>query len=173
MEFTNVIQNRRSIRKFTDELISDEILKRILEAGRLAPTWANLQGTRYIVVKNPEKVKAIAEATGQKWALGVPMFIVATISPQHSGKNKNGLEYYMLDLGICFEHIILAITNEGLGGCWMGYFDEQAIKTILSVPNEERVIALTPLGFPNYSLREQIRIPLKEIAFREKFGNEW
>ncbi len=173
MDFTEVIKNRRSIRKFTDEPISDEILERILEAGRLSPTWANLQGTRYIVVKNPETVKAIAAATGQRWVNEAPMFIVATISPQHSGKNKNGLEYYMLDLGICFEHIILAITNEGLGGCWMGYFDEEKIRNILSVPRDERIIALTPLGFPNYTPREQIRMPLKEIAFREKFGNEW
>ena len=173
MDFTEVIKSRRSIRKFTEEPISDEILERILDAGRLAPTWANLQGTRYIVVKNPDKVKAVAEATGQKWALGAPMFIVATISPKHSGKNKNGLEYYMLDVGICFEHIILAATNEGIGACWMGYFDEQEIKSILSVPPEERVIALTPLGFPNYTPREQVRIPLKEIAFRDKFGTEW
>ena len=108
MDFTEVIKSRRSIRKFTDEPISDEILERILDAGRLAPTWANLQGTRYIVVKNPDKVKAVAEATGQKWVFDAPMFIVATISPKHSGKNKNGLEYYMLDVGICFEHIILA-----------------------------------------------------------------
>jgi nitroreductase len=173
MDFSEVIKKRRSIRKFKTDEVPDDVLTKILDDARLSPTWANMQGARFIVVKESEKVKAVAEATGQKWALGAPMFIVVCISPKASGKNMNKLEYYMCDASICMEHIILSATNEGLGTCWMGWFNEQKIKEILEIPEEGRVIALTPVGYPDHTPGEQKRKTLNEVAFKEKYGNPW
>ena len=172
MDFTDVINKRRSHRKFKEDIIEDEILKRIIEAGRLAPTWSNKQGVRYIIVKNKSLIKEIADGITQKWTEDVPMLIVVCIAPNGSGKNMNNMEYYTVDAAICMEHIILAATNEGLGTCWIGWFDEQKIKDTLSIPEKVRVVALTPLGYSRYTPREQNRKPIEQICFSEKWGTK-
>ena len=170
MDFTDVIKNRRSHRKFKEDIVEDEILERIIEAARLAPTWSNKQGARYIIVKNKALIKEIADATNQKWIENVPMLIVVCISPSRSGKNLSNLEYFTVDAAICMEHIVLAATNEGLGTCWVGLFNEDKIKEALSIPEKVRVIAFTPLGYSKYTPREQSRKPIEHICFSEKYG---
>ena len=98
------------------------------------------------------------------------MLIVVCIAPSRSGKNINNLEYFSVDAAICMEHIVLAATNEGLGTCWVGLFNEDKIKEVLSIPEKVRVIALTPLGYSKYTPREQIRKPIEQICFSEKWG---
>ncbi|QEE14660.1 nitroreductase family protein [Promethearchaeum syntrophicum] len=171
MDFTDVIIKRRSHRKFTQDTISDEKIKKIIEAGRLAPTWANKQGVNYIIVKNRSLIKEMANGINQKWTENAPILIVVCIEPNRSGKNINGLEYFTVDAAICMEHIVLAATNEGLGTCWIGLFDEQKIKKTLSIPEKVRVIALTPLGYSRYTPREQKRKSIDQICFSEKWGN--
>jgi nitroreductase len=173
MDFTDVIKTRRSHRKFKEDIVEDEVIERIIEAGRLAPTWSNMQGTRYVIVKNKSRIKEIANAHNQKWIENVPMLIVVCIAPNKSGKNINGLEYFTVDAAICMEHIVLAATNEGLGTCWIGLFNEDKIKEVLSIPEKVRVIALTPLGYSKYTPREQIRKPIEQICFSEKYGTNF
>lgn len=148
MEFYDVIKKRRSYRFFKNDMPEDEKINRILEAARLAPTWANKQGMHYIVVKDKEVVKAVWEAIGQKQKFAeCPIFIIGAIAESGSGANHDE-KYYPVDFGICFEHLILAATAEGLGTCWIGWFDEQKIKKILSIPAKYRVLGITPLGYP-------------------------
>jgi len=173
MEFYEVIKKRRSIRKFKNEKIPDEMLERILESARLAPTWANMQGVRFIIIDNPEQLEKIKDAIGQNWTKSAPYFITVCIEPRKSGKNKNGLEYFMVDAAICMEHIILAATNEGLGTCWIGYFDEDKIKQILNIPKKVRVIALTPIGIPDQEPKTQERKKLEEIVFKNNYEQKW
>lgn len=146
-------------------------IDRILEAARLAPTWANMQGMHYVIVQNPDKVKEIWKAVGQRQKfVDAPMYIIGAIAENKSGTNANGLKYFMVDFGICFEHLILAATAEGLATCWIGWFNEDKIKKILEIPQEYRVIALTPLGYtvkPKDDLSE--RKPIQEIVHYEKF----
>ena len=166
MDFSKIIRIRKSIRKFKPDKVPMDVIQTILNAARKAPTWANMQGVRYIVVTITELVQKLADAIGQKWAKSAPMFIVATNAENRSGKNKNGLPYYMLDVGICFDHLLLAATDEGLGTCWVGYFDEKRVKDLLEIPENERVIAITPIGYPEegYAPKNTTRKPLNEIA---------
>lgn len=172
MDFYDVIKSRRSVRKFTDEPVPEEKLRIILEAARLCPTWANKQGVRYIVVKDSDRMSKLRDATGQKWTKTAPMFVVVCIDPRRSGINKNRLEYFMVDAAIGFTHMILAATNEGLGTCWIGWFDEEAVQNILEIPKKVRVIGITPLGFPDYTPKPQERLALEEIVYEEKFKNK-
>ncbi|TXT63768.1 MAG: 5,6-dimethylbenzimidazole synthase [Promethearchaeota archaeon] len=150
MEFYEVIKKRRSYRSFNEARMPEkETIKKIINAGRLAPTWANMQGVEYIIVQKNPIVKQIWKAIGQRKKFSnAPMFIVGIIAEKDSGKNKNGEPYYPVDFGICFEHIILAATAEGLATCWIGYFDEEKVKEILHIPKKKRVLGLTPLGYP-------------------------
>ncbi|MHA2008042.1 MAG: nitroreductase family protein [Promethearchaeota archaeon] len=171
MDFYDVVKNRRSYRMFKPDMPEKEKVDKILNAARLAPTWANMQGVQYIVVKEPENVKAVGEAIGQapKFAQA-PMFIVGIIHERGSGMNSNREKYYGVDIGICFEHLILAATAEGLATCWIGWFNEEKMKKTLDIPDEYKVMGITPLGYSLKSKGEVTeRKPLNEIVHYEKF----
>jgi len=171
LEFYNVVKNRRSYRFFKPEMPKKEVIERIINAGRLAPTWANKQGVEYIVVQDDDTVNKLWKAIGQGEKFNnAPMFIVGIIPESGSGKNSNGEPYYPVDFGICFEHIILAATTEGLGTCWIGFFSEEKIKEILKVPKKYRILGLTPLGYPQKEKGEvSSRKELDEIIHWENF----
>ncbi len=149
---------------------SDKV-ERILEAARLAPTWANKQGVEYIIVKDSGKVKQIRDAIEQEGKFtNAPMFIIGIISPNSSGVNKSGEMYYGVDFGICFEHLILAATAEGLATCWIGWFNEEKVKDILKIPKKYKVMGMTPLGYPIKPKGEvKDRKNIKNIIHNEEF----
>ena len=98
------------------------------------------------------------------------LFIIGVISKAGSGVNKSGEKYYGVDFGICFEHLILAATAEGLATCWIGWFNEVKLKKILKIPKKYKVIGLTPLGYPIKTKGEVIyRKPIEEIVHYEQF----
>ena len=172
MEFYEVIRKRRSYRIFDPNKIPEkDRIDRILDAARLAPTWANMQGMEYIVVQKPETVKSIWNAIGQRKKFAdAPAFIVGVIAEKGSGANGNGLKYFTVDFGICFEHLILAATAEGLATCWIGWFNEKKVKEILKIPDEYRVVGITPLGCSLESKGEITdRKPLNEIVHYDEF----
>ena len=171
MDFYEVVRKRRSYRTFKSEMPETEKINRILEAARLAPTWANMQGVHYIIVKEPDNVLKLWEAIGQRAKFTeAPMFIVGVIAESGSGTNPNGVKYFPLDVGICFEHLILAATAEGLATCWIGWFNEERVKNVLNIPKRYRVLAITPLGYPTVEKEEvSERKPLEEITHYEKF----
>lgn len=172
MDFYDVVKKRRSYRFFKQDMPEKEKIERILEAARLAPTWSNKQGVHYIIVKDPNNVKAIWEAVGQKQKFAeAPMFIVGVIAEKGSGTNThNGMKYYTIDFGICFEHLILAAAAEGLATCWIGWFNEEKVREILEIPKKSRVLGLTPLGYSTKKKGEITdRKPLDEIVHYEKF----
>ncbi|MFX1354408.1 MAG: nitroreductase family protein [Promethearchaeota archaeon] len=171
MDFYEVVKKRRSYRFFKSGVVpTKEKIEKVLNAARLAPTWANKQGMHYIVVQDPEKVKEVWRAIGQeKKFVEAPIFIVGIISESGSGANRNE-KYYPVDFGICFEHLILAATAEGLGTCWIGWFHEEKVKEILEIPKKYRVLGLTPLGYPTEEKGEVVdRRPLEEIIHYDKF----
>ncbi|NVM17088.1 MAG: nitroreductase family protein [Candidatus Lokiarchaeota archaeon] len=171
MEFYDVVRKRRSYRVYKSDMPEEEKVTRILDAARLAPTWGNKQGMQYIVVKDPDTVRKVWNAIGQAQKfIEAPMFIVGIISESGSGINSNGIKYFPLDCGICFEHLILAATFEGLATCWIGWFNESKIQEILEIPNRYRVLALTPLGYPVKEKGEIVeRKSLDEIVHYNKF----
>lgn len=181
MEFYDVIKKRKSIRKYTDKKIPEDVLGRILEAARWAPSWGNRQCCRYVIVDDPALFPKIVTGLALSW--GAPMFIVACADPDNSG-HKNGMDYYMLDVGISMEHLVLAAAAEGLGTCWIGgMMDEASIKKTLEIPDNMKAVAVTPLGYPEESMLKglagnAIRIAVKadsrkppgEIVFKNKYG---
>lgn len=171
MEYTDLIKKRRSIRRYKPEPISDQNLKTVLEAARLAPSSGNRQCWRYIVVTD-QNIKTRLAEVGEKWVSEAPVIIVACADPEASG-HKPGIDYFLVDIGISFEHLILAAANLGLGTCWIAAFDEVQVKEALGVPDEIRVVAYTPLGYPDEKKGQVFaRKPLRDICFYERYGQE-
>jgi len=167
MEFMEVISKRRSIRKYKADPVSKDDIDYILESARLAPSWANSQCWKFIVVTDQDVKNEIAKA-GNNWIARAPIIIVACADPTKPG-TKGDQPYYMLDIGIAMEHLILAAADKGLGTCWIGAFDENMVKKVLGVPDRMRVVASTPLGYPDENPNPRPRKSMNEIRCFNKY----
>jgi len=167
MEVFDAIKTRRSIRKYKSELIPEEKLRTILEAARLAPSAGNRQPWRFIVVQDIDRKKALAEVANNQTFLDASAIIVATGDPEVSAR------WYEKDPMIALEHIVLAATALGYGTCWIGAFDEDAIKYLLKIPANVKVIALLPIGIPDETPAPRPRKEFSEIFFKEEWQNPW
>lgn len=161
MEFLELTEKRRSIRKYRHDTIPKKDLEYILESTRMAPSWGNRQCWKFIVVTDTAKRKAIA---GRDWIGEAPAIIVGCANPNMSGSKFNQ-QYYMLDMGIAMEHMMLAAAELGLGTCWIGgQFEEDTVKQVLGIPADVRVVALTPIGYPAERPNPKGRKELSEIV---------
>ncbi len=171
MDFMDVISARKSVRGYTDKPVEEEKLSKILEVARLAPSWANKQCCRYIVVKDKTKIQELSERFD--WLKKALVIIVACADPKDSG-DRNGMNYYLVDVGISMQQLVLAATNLELGTCWIGAFDEAKVKKALGVPENIKVVAMTPLGYPaeKEGIGSGKRKPLEEIVHHEKWCSQ-
>lgn len=178
MEFMDVVNTRKSIRDYQDKPVEPEKLAKILEAARLAPSWANKQCTKYIIITDKKRIEDLAQNMFARHLKQAPIVIVACADPKDSG-SRNGMDYYLVDVGISMEHLVLAAADQGLGTCWTGGFDEEKIKKALGIPENVKVVALTPLGYPaELSMRSKLvrsmaglnkRKPINEMLHQEKW----
>ncbi len=170
-----VFKDRRSIRKFEDKPVEDSKLAEVLEAARVAPSWANRQCWTFIVVKDPETRLRVSELLeynpSQKAVKWAPVLIVACADPAESGE-VGGKGYYLVDIGIAMQQLCLEAWNQGLGTVWVGMFDEDKLRPILGVPDDIRIVALTPLGYPAQWPEDRGRKPLEDIVHEERWDAE-
>ena len=169
MDIFQVIRNRRSIRKYKDTPVEWEKIKQLLDAARLAPSWKNMQCWRFLVLTGMEKREALLAAfpddnPGKKAIASAPVVIVVCADPAESGV-ENGIDYFVADTAIAFEHLCLAAHALGLGSCWMGLFDEAVVSRALGIPAGVRVVGITPLGYPDQEPKARPRKELAEIAY--------
>ena len=177
MEFNDIIFSRKSIRNYTEQAVEPEKLTKILEAARAAPSWANKQCCQYVVVSDKAKIKEFSSIINP-WLKQAPVLIVACADPKDSG-SRNGMDYFLVDVAISLQQLILAATDLGLGTCWIGGFSEEKVKKVLEIPNNIKVVALTPIGYAAESnlrtkiarkiIRSDKRKPLEEIVHKEKW----
>jgi nitroreductase len=182
MDFMDLAKERKSVRKYSDKEVEDDKIDIILEAARLAPSSANKQCWSYIVVRNKETIAEIAtRGTGifNSWLKKAPVVIVACGNPKESG-SRNDMDYYLVDIEISMEHIMLQAADLGLGTCWIGWFDEKEMRRILGIPENLKVVAFTPIGYPadDSGMRTRLtkffagsakRKPLEEIVHKDKW----
>ena len=174
MDFTAVIKTRRSVRAYSDRPIPHEVLGRVLEAARLAPSACNFQPWRYILVQDAAARSQLAKlAHNQHFVAQAPVVIVCCGKRYPNSNSWIGESLYLIDLGIAIEHLALAARNEGLGTCWIGAFQDQPIKKLLRVPADYDIIMLLPMGYPvseDQFSATTARLALEQIVFSERFG---
>lgn len=159
MEFNTVIKNRRSIRKFDKtKMVSKEQVEQVIQAAVYAPTWKNSQTARYYCAMDEESINKVAnclQGTNKEKSEGAAL-IVTTFVHNRSGFDKdgnpdnecgNGWGYY--DLGLASENLVLKAHELGLGTLIMGIRDGEALRNVLSVPEEETVVAVIAIGYPD------------------------
>ena len=167
----DIIESRKSVRSYKSQEIEEEKLNYILEAFRKAPSAKNLQPWKLVVVKNRNIIKDLAIAcNNQTFLEEAPVLIAACANEEEAyGRMGGYLTSYPIDIGLALEHLILAATEQGLGTCWIGAFKEQLVKDILKVPEDVRVVALTPVGYPARDPGSRGRKPLSEIVSYDRY----
>jgi len=171
MSVLEIIKRRRSIRRYKENSIPEDALFRVLEAARLAPSGKNLQPWKFVIVRDKLLKKKLAEASiGQYFMAKAPVVIVACGFPDECySRMGRYMKSWPVDVAIALEHLILQAEEENLGTCWIGAFEEKEVKSILGVPEEVKVLALTPLGYPAEKPPSRRRKDLEEIISYEKY----
>ncbi|MEY1640036.1 nitroreductase family protein [Tenuifilum osseticum] len=178
--FYNLVQNRQSDRAYDTRPVDREVILRIIEAARLAPSACNAQPWHFIVVDEPELKNKLADAAANR-VLGInhftkqaPVHIVIVMEPANLNSNfgsfVKGKTFPLIDIGIAAEHICLAAKAEGLGSCMLGWFDEPAVKKLLDIPKSRRVPLIITLGYPaSDEVRQKRRKDFNEIVSFNKY----
>jgi nitroreductase len=169
MTFQELIRARHSVRRYRPDPVPQDLLSRLLEAGRIAPTACNLQAFSLIVVTEPGMRRRMQAVYADDWFWQAPVLLVGCAEPAKAWKRRDGWNSAEVDLAIVMDHVILAATEAGLGTCWVCAFNEAKTKEILGIPPQVRVVAMTPLGYPDVSPRPVGRKPLAQLVRRERW----
>jgi len=180
MDVMEAIKARRSIRKYKPDPVQYEDLQVVLEAARLAPSWANTQCWKFIVVRDLD-IKAKIASTLNKdnpaivAILEAPVLIVACAELGKSGYEKGKLatdkgEWFMFDVALAMENLVLSACSLGLGTVHVGLFDAKQAAEILGLPESIVCIEMTPLGYPAQERNPRPRKELSEIVFYDRYG---
>jgi nitroreductase len=169
MDFQELIRVRRSIRGYKPDPIADDVLHRVLGAGRIAPTAANLQPFHLILITNAEVRARMKTVYPREWFHTAPAILVGCVEPAKAWQRNDGFNAGELDVAIVMDHIILAAAEEGLGTCWVVAFDEVKAKEILGIPADVRVIAMASLGYPASDPRPFARKRIEDLLHRDSW----
>jgi nitroreductase len=183
------IKNRRAIRKYKADPVDDKTLEIVLDAARLAPSWANTQCWKFIVIRDTAARAQLAETLTRpnpelaanpalNAIINAPVVIVACAEMGKSGFREGqpatdkGEYWFMFDVALAMQNLALAAHSLGLGTVNVGGLNAKKVEDILRVPEGVRVVELTPLGYPDGAAEGTTRKELREIVFYEKYGQQ-
>lgn len=165
MNIYEVMKVRKSVRSFKAKEVAPEMITRLLEAARLAPSASNRQEWRFIIVRDAGKRKDLAAAALNQKFVGEAPVVLVCCAKTDNHEMACGQLCYPIDVAIAVDHITLCAVAEGLGSCWIGAFYESEVRKILGIPKHIRVVALLPVGYPaKSSPAKKNRLSMKEIV---------
>jgi len=167
MMFLDLAKKRSSVRTFSPQPVARDALKRCVEAARLAPSACNSQPWSFVIVDDPRLKDALADAlffgpyAMNRFAKQAGALVVV-VAEKPTGLMQVGswlrkTPFFLIDVGIAAEHFVLQATEEGLGTCWIGWFDEKAAKRLLGIHASQRVCCVIAVGHPDEPPKEKIR----------------
>jgi len=181
MDLMQIIKDRRSVRKFKADPVPDEFIDSILQAGQWAPSWANTQCWRFIVIRDTEIKEKLAETKGKGNPAGdaikyAPVVIAICAELKQSGYYKGEAptikgDWYMFDTALAAQNMMLMIHDLRLGTVPVGLFDSARVEQILQLPESMTIVILLPIGYPDEEPKAPKRKEIGEIAFHNTFGS--
>jgi len=169
MEYSELIRSRESIRNYDPgRPVPKEIMERILDAGRLAPSACNYQPWKFLVISSPEMLEKVKGCYRRDWLKDAPNILVMIgLKNQAWNRSYDGYNSIETDVAIAMTHIILAAENEGVGTCWIAAYDPSLLNEVINPGAGEMIFGITPLGYPKPGFKKTFakkRKSLKEIV---------
>jgi nitroreductase len=177
--FQELVRNRRSIRRYLDKPVDREVILTCIDAARLAPSADNVQPWRFLVIDDPELKAQYAKEVfsgiysisrfAEKASVLILILARLDIIANRIGKQIQNIQFYLLDIGIAGEHIVLQAEELGLGTCWIGWFNIRKARKFLKIPRKYKIVSMLAMGhYEKRPLKEKKRKKLEEIAWFNK-----
>ncbi len=177
--FQNLIVQRRSIRRYRDQPVEREKILTCIEAARMAPSADNVQPWRFLIIDDPKIKTTFAKEVFSgiyfisKFAVKAPVLILILarldIIANRIGKQIQNIHFYLIDIGIAGEHIVLQAEELGLGTCWIGWFNTRKARKFFQIPRKYKIVSMLSLGYYDRKpSRPKKRRTLEEIVWFNK-----
>ncbi|MBS5114675.1 MAG: nitroreductase family protein [Erysipelotrichaceae bacterium] len=173
MELQECLIKRRSIRQYTNQSVSNEIIESLIQAAIYAPSWKNSQVSRYYVLNEKAKIKQFMQyfpSFNQESLKDAPVLIISTVVKGRSGYNRQGEAethlghgWQCFDNGLQVQNICLKATELGLGSLIVGIYDEKGIRDYLQIPDTEDLMAIIAIGYYNETVEMPKRKSVSDI----------
>lgn len=181
MDLMEAIFQRRSVRRYKPDPVKEEDLRTVLEAARWAPSWANTQCWKFVVVRDADVKARLADTLNPtNPALAsiteAPIVIAACAELEKAGWKRGepvtdkGDYWFMFDAALAMQNLVLAAHSLGLGTVHVGLFDARKAAEVLQLPQGIICVEMTPLGYPNETAKASPRKELSEIVFYDRYG---
>ncbi|MBI4769167.1 MAG: nitroreductase family protein [Chloroflexi bacterium] len=174
MEFETVVRRRHMVRAYQPRPVEDEQIARLLRLAHQAPSAGFKQPQEFIVVRDPTVKRALARAAlDQAFVAEAPVAIVVCADTARSASRygERGVHFYsIIDGAFAAMLILLGVVDEGLGGCFVGAFDDDEVSRVLGLPETVRPIGIIPLGYPAEAAEKYPRLPLERIVHQDRWG---
>lgn len=168
MEFSDVVLKRRSVRHFDSKrAVTDEDIVALLSAAIVAPSAGNIQPWRFTVLSSIEAKERLQGALRQRWATAAPRIIIISVDPRPCAARygvRGEMLYAIQDTAAAVQNILLAAVDRGLASCWIGAFDEDAVREAVGIVAPVTPIAILPVGYSAESSGRSPRRPLEELT---------
>ena len=172
MELEEAIKGRRSIRAFKPQAIPEETVERLIDAARHAPSAGNTQPWEFVIAREQDTKKKLAQAAHQAFVEEAPVVIVVCADENRSSQGygiRGETLYCIQDTSAATQNILLTAYALGLGTCWIGAFNENEARKVLKAPSGIRPVAMIPVGYPNKTPSQRGRRPMNQIVHHEGF----
>ena len=169
MGFSDLVQQRYSVRAYKPDPVPEEDLSQVLKDAVLAPTAANRQAFQLIVIHTASREQDLKRIYGRDWFVQAPLVVCACGLPEKNWVRRDGKNYNDVDVAIVMDHLILSAAAKGLGTCWIGAFDPDAAREVLGLPDDVEPVAFTPLGYPADSPGTKKRKALSDLVRYERW----
>ena len=173
VEFEQLIETRYSVRGYRPDPIPEPLLQQVLRAGILAPTAANRQPFRILVLETESRRAELRTVYHREWFTEAPLILVVVAVLEEAWVRRfDALNHYLVDAAIVMDHMVLAAADVGLGTCWICAFDPHAARTVLALPPGTEPVAMSPLGYARDDgpPPAKSRRPPRELVFRNEWG---
>jgi nitroreductase len=169
VDFFDLIEQRYSVRAYSDRPVEEEKLRKVLRAGQIAPTAANLQPFRLLVRETRGREEDLGRLYHRDWFYQAPLVIGVCSVVAEGWVRRDGKNYADVDATIAMDHMILAAAALGLGTCWVAAFDPAVARAVFDLPQGMEPLAFTPLGYAaDQAPDERPRKALAELIWRQE-----
>ena len=165
MDCIERVLSRRSIRRFKDEPVGEEVISNILEAGRRAPTATNQQPWHFVVARDCTEKEACTYGGFNRFATDAPFVVVGLYRQSEVIIEKLSL----MDVTIALQNMVVAGWVQGVGSCWMGAFDEEKLRGTLNLPVDSRIVGAVAFGIPDENPSQPPKKPLSETVHFDRW----